>query len=62
MKALNTVPDWVAVEPIYPKGQYGAAYRLIFRNAPGKVRMTTKEVSPGAWDVVPMSQPATSQL
>lgn len=56
IKALDTIPDWVTIQPIYPKSHYGAAYLLIFRNPPGNVRLTTQEVSPGAWNVVPTNQ------
>lgn len=50
--ALKTVPDWVRVENIYPQSGYGGAYRLKFISPPGRVKLTTREISPGAWDVV----------
>ena len=52
--ALKAVPDWMHIEMIYPQSVYGGAYRLTYNNPPGKVRLSTKEVSPGAWDVVPV--------
>ena len=54
MDISNKLPSWVTIEEVYPKSINGEAYRLIFNNAPGKVRLTTHEVSPGAWDVVPL--------
>lgn len=50
--ALKTIPDWMRIENIYPQSGYGGAYRLTFKNPPGKVRLTTREISSGAWDVV----------
>lgn len=50
--ALKAIPDWMRVEMIYPQSGYGGAYRLTYKNPPGKVRLTTREISSGAWDVV----------
>lgn len=50
--ALKTVPEWLRIEMIYPQSGYGGAYSLTFVNPPSKVKLGTKEVSPGAWDVV----------
>lgn len=50
--ALKTIPDWMRIEMIYPQSGYGGAYRLTYVNPPGKVKFATREVSPGAWDVV----------
>ncbi|MFC6283183.1 hypothetical protein [Polaromonas aquatica] len=52
--ALKNAPDWVHIEMIYPQSGYGGAYRLRYVNPPTKVRLATKEVSSGAWDVVPV--------
>lgn len=51
--ALEKAPDWMRIEMIYPQSGYGGAYRLTYINPPAKVRLATREVSPGAWDVVP---------
>jgi len=52
--ALKAVPDWMRIEMIYPQSGYGGAYRLIYKNHPGRVKFATIEVSPGAWDVIPV--------
>jgi hypothetical protein len=49
-------PDWVTIEEVYPQSEHGGAYHLVYRNAPGEVRLTTHEVSQGAWDVIPVAQ------
>lgn len=52
--ALKAVPDWMHIEMIYPQSGYGGAYRLTYKNPPGSVKYKTIEVSPGAWDVIPI--------
>lgn len=51
---INKKPNWVTIKEIYPKSINGEAYRLVFNNAPGKVHLTTQEISPGIWNVVPL--------
>lgn len=51
---INKLPSWVMIEEVYPKSIHGEVYRLAFKNAPGKVHLTTHEVFPGVWDVVPL--------
>lgn len=46
------VPSWVRVETLYKQDKW-QVYRLAFAIQPGKPRLTTREVAPGAWDVVP---------
>ncbi|MBC7490228.1 MAG: hypothetical protein H7240_10030 [Glaciimonas sp.] len=52
LEAIKFVPSWMHVEPIYPQSGYGGAYRLIYGAPPGALKMSTIEVSAGAWDVV----------
>lgn len=52
--ALKAVPDWMRIEMIYPQSGYGGAYRLTYKNPAGSVKFATIEVSPGAWNVVPV--------
>jgi hypothetical protein len=49
---MKTKPAWVKIEPIAKHGAWGA-YRISFENPSEKVLFTTREVAPGAWDVVP---------
>jgi hypothetical protein len=51
-EALKTVPAWMRIENIYPQSGYGGGYRLTYTSPPGSVKLTTREISPGAWDVV----------
>jgi hypothetical protein len=48
---LNNKPAWVTIEPVAKNGGW-AAYRVAFANQSEKVLLTTREVAPGAWDVV----------
>lgn len=52
--ALEKIPNWMHIEIIYPQSVYGGAYRLTYVNPPVRLRFATREVSPGAWDVVPV--------
>ena len=49
---MKTKPEWVTVEQVARQGAWGA-YRISFENPSEKVLFTTREVAPGAWDVVP---------
>jgi len=49
---MKTKPAWVKIEPIAKQGAWGA-YRISFENPSEKVLFTTREVAPGAWDVIP---------
>ncbi|MBV5267121.1 MAG: hypothetical protein JZU67_01085, partial [Burkholderiaceae bacterium] len=51
-RLIKTKPAWVTFETIVKQGTWGA-YRIIYQNAPEQVLLTTREVAPGAWDVVP---------
>jgi len=51
-RLIKTKPAWVTFETITKQGTWGA-YRITYQNAPGKILLTTREVAPGAWDVVP---------
>lgn len=58
---IKSPPSWVTVTELYPRGaffgtSYGSAYKLDFRDAPGTVQWTTKEVAPGAWQVIRSDQ------
>lgn len=48
---IKTTPPWVKIEPIAKQGAWGA-YRISFENPSEKVLFTTREVAPGAWDVI----------
>lgn len=50
---IGSAPGWVRLELIEEKGGW-AAYRIVYENPPGNVLMSTREVSPGAWDIVPI--------
>lgn len=50
---MNNKPAWVTIETIAKKGGW-AVYRIVFENQSEKVLLTTREVGPGAWDVVPI--------
>jgi hypothetical protein len=51
-RLIKSKPAWVTFETIVKQGTWGA-YRITYQNAPEKVLLTTHEVAPGAWDVVP---------
>lgn len=48
---LKTKPAWVTLEPIEKQGAWGA-YRITYDKPSEKVLFATREVAPGAWDVV----------
>jgi len=51
---MKAKPEWVTVEQIAKQGTWGA-YRIYFKGDPSeKVLYTTREVAPGAWDVIPV--------
>ncbi|MBK7422042.1 MAG: hypothetical protein IPJ48_02495 [Propionivibrio sp.] len=49
---MKTKPEWVTVEQVARQGAWGA-YRISFENPSEKVLFTTREIAPGAWDVIP---------
>lgn len=49
---LKMKPAWVTLVLIAKRGQW-SAYRIVLENPPEKAILTTREVAPGAWDVVP---------
>lgn len=51
-RLIKTKPAWVTFEPVAKQGTWGA-YRISYQNAPEKIQLVTREVAPGAWDVVP---------
>lgn len=51
-RLIKTKPAWVAFEPVARQGTW-RAYRISYQNAPEKIQWVTREVAPGAWDVVP---------
>jgi hypothetical protein len=50
---MKKKPSWVSLEQLHPQSNYGGVYRIIYTNPPGIRKWTTREVAPGAWDVVP---------
>ncbi|MCA1324311.1 hypothetical protein [Herbaspirillum sp. alder98] len=54
---IKTPPPWVSIEELYPKGafygtSYGSAFKITFHNAPSTQFWGTREVAPGAWELV----------
>ena len=53
-------PSWASVETLYRRDKW-QVYRVRFDAAQGPARLTTREVSPGAWEVVPSGQDSTAR-
>lgn len=52
---ISSAPPWVHVETLYKRDNW-QVYRLTFENPQGMPRLGTRQVAPGAWDVVPAGQ------
>jgi hypothetical protein len=55
LEEMRKKPSWVRLEQLHPQSNYGGVYRVIYTNPPESRKWTTREIRPGAWDVVPVN-------